>query len=83
METTGLCPGCADPRHSHQALPDNHLGESQLILNHYGTDFGIITAIITAIAAVATVSEIALSQSVAKASTVNKLKGEVANNWEL
>jgi len=63
----------------------NHLGGGQLILNHHGKDLGIIAAIITAIATAATVaavSEITLSQSVVKASTMDKLKGEVADNWE-
>lgn len=66
-------------------LPVGHLGEGQLIMKHHGRDFGIIAAIVAAIVTAATaaaVSGIALSQSVVKASTVDKLKGEVADNWK-
>lgn len=62
-------------------LPVSHSGENQLTLTRHKRDFGIITAVITAIATTATaaaVSRIALSQSVVTASTVNKLSGEVA-----
>lgn len=64
-------------------LPVSHSGENQLILTRHKRDFGIITAITTAIATAATaaaVSRIALSQSlpIVTASTVNKLSGEVA-----
>lgn len=66
-------------------LPVGHSVEGQLMLNRHGRDFDIIVAIVAAIAAVATVaavSGIAISQSVVKASTVDKLSGEVADNWE-
>lgn len=66
-------------------LPDCHSGEGQLIPNCHGRDFGITASIVTAIATAATaaaVSRIALSQSIVKASTVDKPKGEVADNWE-
>lgn len=50
-------------------LPAGSSGEGRLILNRYGKDFGIFAAIVAAIAAavtVATVSGIALPQSIVR-----------------
>lgn len=83
LRTRELCPGCADL--GMVLLPVSRSGEGQLILNHHGRDFGIITTIVAAIVTVATVaavSGIMLSQSVVKASTVDKNLGEVSDNWE-
>jgi len=54
-----------------------------MILDHHGRDFGITAVIIAVIVTAVTlpaVSVTALSQSVDKASTVEKLQGKVADN---
>lgn len=79
LGTRELCPGCVDLRHGSFACQSSGR-ENQLILNRFGRDFGIITAIITdiaSVASVAAVSGIALLQSVVKASTVDKLSEQL------
>lgn len=64
-------------------LPVKHSRENEMILDHHGRDFGITAVIIAVIVTAVTlpaVSVTALSQSVDKASTVEKLQGKVADN---
>lgn len=62
-------------------LTMEYSGENQLVLTQHKRDFGITAVIITANAAVATatISGIAISQSVATASMVVKPSGKVAD----
>lgn len=79
LGTREFCPGYVDLGHGSIASW-SFWRENQLILNLHGKDFGIFAAIVAA--TVAAVSGIALPHDDVKASTVYKLSGEVADNWE-